>query len=380
MASDGSSGLEAMMAMRAELPSSTKTADELVAEMKRMPLFMTSMDDMDEDNEMLQAIRAIAYEGTRAEVAGNFRTQGNECVKTKQWSDARTFYAKALAALKAPREAAPKDSDVAELDEEVEEKKERALEEACYANRALCHLEMKNYGSCNRDCAGALRLNPRNVKAWYRAAQACLALDKTPEALDACQGGLEIDSTNTALQSLLEKVKKRQTHLAEVDQARRDREQRVIRETATLRFALKQRNIAARKTATPPEMEDAGIKLEDPLDANSTLTIPMILLYPLHAQSDFVKACTEHETVAQHLEYILPTPWDGEHEYTPQSVECYMETVQGGLIKAGKKLSLLKLLASGKIEIVDGLVSVNVVPRARATEWIEDFKRRKGKA
>ncbi|KAK3066697.1 HSP70/90 co-chaperone [Teratosphaeriaceae sp. CCFEE 6253] len=369
MASDADTGLEAMMAMRADLPSSTKTADELVAEMKRMPLFMTSMDDLDEDNEMLQAIRAIAYEGTRAEVAGNFRTQDNECVKEKQWSDARTFYAKGLAALKAPRQGPPPDAEVEEIDEEVEEKKGRALEEACYANR--------NYGSCNRDCAGALRLNPRNVKAWYRAAQACLALDKIAEADDACQGGLDVDPTNVALQSLLVKVEASRSHRADLDQAREDRKARTIRETATLRLA---RNIAARKTASPPEMEDANVKLEDPVNANSTLTIPMMLLYPLHAQSDFVKACTEHETVMQHLEYVLPTPWDEKHEYTLQSVDCYMETLQGGLIKAGKKLSLLKLLASGKVEIVDGLVSVYVVPRARATEWNDVFKRRKGKA
>ena len=222
-------------------------------------------------------------------------------------------------------------------------------------------------------------MNPRNVKAWYRAASACLALDKIPEAIDACQSGLRFDSANAALQTLLTKVEKRKAHVAELDRVRREREQRTAQEQATLRLALKQRNILARQTAKPPEMEDATIKLADPLDAKSTLTFPMILLYPLHAQSDFVKACAEDETVAQHLEYILPTPWDEKHEYSLQSVDCYMETVTGGLIKAGKNLSLLKLLGSGKVEVVDGLVRVNVVPKARAAEWIEEFKRRSGK-
>ncbi len=174
-------------------------------------------------------------------------------------------------------------------------------------------------------------------------------------------------------------MQKRQAHLAGLEKTRRDREQRAAREEATLRLALKQRNIIARRTANPPDMEDAAMKLTDPLDAKSTLSFPMILLYPLHAQSDFVKACGEDETIAQHLEYILPTPWDEMQEYSMPSVECYMETVQGGLIKAGKKVSILKLLESGKVEVVDGLVRVNVVPKARAAEWIEDFKRRKGK-
>jgi len=132
----------------AELPPSRqKTADEVLAEMKKIPLFMTSLDDMDEDNEQLEALRAIAYEGTRAEIADNFRNQGNDCVKQKQCLDAREFYTKALQALNGPIQ--PQDSEeglpdqrVVEIDEEAEEKKERVIEEACYANRALCNLEM----------------------------------------------------------------------------------------------------------------------------------------------------------------------------------------------------------------------------------------------
>ncbi|KAK5240447.1 HSP70/90 co-chaperone, partial [Cryomyces antarcticus] len=54
-----------------------------------------------------------------------------------------------------------------------------------------------------------------------------------------------------------------------------------------------------------------------------------------------------------------------------------METVSGGLIKAGKKMSLLKILNSGKVEVVDGMLKIDVVPKAKAAEWIEDFKRKR---
>jgi len=148
----GSSIDEAMSkvpAASADLPPTRqKTADEVLAEMKKIPLFMTSLDDMDEDNDQLQAIKALAYEGTRAEQATNFRQQGNECVKSRLWSDAREFYTKALQALKAPRkqpqdpEDGLADARVVEIDEEGEEKEEREIEEACHANRALCNLEM----------------------------------------------------------------------------------------------------------------------------------------------------------------------------------------------------------------------------------------------
>ncbi|KAJ9664829.1 HSP70/90 co-chaperone [Coniosporium apollinis] len=362
------------------------TADEVLKMMNRSPLFMTTLDETDGEggeNIELEALKALAYEGTRAEVAGNFREQGNECARAKQWTDAREFYDKAIAALKAPvkpqnPEEGPAVMEIVELDEEAEKKKEVEIEEACYINRALCHLEKKNYRSCIRDCASTLRINPRNIKAYFRSATACLALDKLDEAADACSIGLSVDPQNSALKALSQKISARKAHLEQLERARREREQRKAAEAHTLAVALKARNIRTRTTARPPsDMEDAQIKLEAPLDPSSTLSIPVLLLYPLHAQTDFVKAFRESETLAEHLAYILPVPWDEKGEYTAESVECYVETATGGLVKAGKKLPLSKILGSGKVELVDELLSVNVLPKGAAAAWIEEFKRRR---
>jgi hypothetical protein len=180
--------------------------------------------------------------------------------------------------------------------------------------------------------------------------------------------------------SLLSRLQARKDHLAELEQARKERLERENRAKAILRQALKQRSIATQETDKAPDMDDASISLSNPNDPNSTLTFPTILLYPLHAQSDFVKALPEDESLGQHLEYILPLPWDEAGEYgTADAVECYMETAAGGLVKAGKNLPVGKLLGSGKVEVVDGLVRVNVVPKARAKEWIEEWKVRHGK-
>ena len=126
----------------------SQTADEVLKEMNRIPLFMTTLDETDGEggeNTGLEALKALAYEGTRAEVAENFRHQGNDLARGKRWSDAKEFYDKAIAALKVPRR--PQDAEdhanieVVEIDEETEQKKERDIEEACYVNRALCNLE-----------------------------------------------------------------------------------------------------------------------------------------------------------------------------------------------------------------------------------------------
>lgn len=126
------------------------TADELLKELNRVPLFMTSLDETDGEggeNIDLEALKAIAYEGTRAEIAQNFREQGTELIRTeKRYHEAREFYTKAINALKAP--PPPPDPEqgpqVIEVDEEAEEKKERSIEEVCLVNRALCNLEMSN--------------------------------------------------------------------------------------------------------------------------------------------------------------------------------------------------------------------------------------------
>ncbi|EME81133.1 uncharacterized protein MYCFIDRAFT_140497 [Pseudocercospora fijiensis CIRAD86] len=379
--------------MSAQMPPGMRTreqksADEVLKELNRVPLFMTSLDETDGEggeNVMLEAIKALAYEGTKAEVAANFREQGNEQARAKNWKDARDFYTQAIQTLRGTLKTTEAEPDasvkVIEIDEEAEAKKEREHEEACLVNRALCNLEMKNYGSCNTDCAAALRLNPKNAKAWYRAASACLALDKIPEALDACTSGLQFDASNAALKSLLTATEKRRDYITNLQRERAARKERTRSEQATLRLALKSRNILSRETESPPEMEDAKISLADANDPCSVLSFPVLFLYPLHAQTDFIKAFQENETLLEHLQYILPVPWDEKQEYSDaQVVECYMETVQGGLIKAGKKLSLMKLLGSGKLEIVDGLVRVYVVPKARASEWIEQFKARRSRS
>ena len=238
----------------------------------------------------------------------------------------------------------------------------------------------ENFRSTILDSASALRLNPRNIKAYYRSSLALFALDKLAEASDACTRGLSIDPSNAALKACATKIEARQTTLHGIEQKKQEREQRAQKEKFMLNTALRARNIRTRNTAQPPDMEDASIHLSpDPIAPTSVLMFPVVLLYPLHLQSDFIKAFSETDTVPDHLEYIFPPPWDEKHEYTLGSVELYMETGSGGLIKVGKKVSLGKVLGSPGMEIVDGIVRINVLLKARAAGWIEEMKLRKGK-
>ncbi|KAK5231642.1 HSP70/90 co-chaperone [Exophiala xenobiotica] len=358
---------------------SSKSFEEIVQDMSKTPLFMNSLDEAtsdDGENVMIEAIKALQYEGTKAEVAQGFKERGNEMAADKQWSDAKEFYTKGIVVLTAKGEDKwDKAQDIAE-----EEKQRLTLEEQLYVNRALCNLELKNYRSTTLDCAATLRINPSNIKAHFRSASALFALDKVLEALDVASRGIKIDPDNVALKKLLGQIRARAQVKEEQDRRRLAEQRRRRQEQLVLEAALKARNIQLRGSKHAPNLEDAVIRLSpDPLSPKSLLEFPVMLLYPMHNQSDFIKAWAEKDAIVHHLSYILPLPWDTENAYKQSTVDCYMDTVGGGLMKIGKKLTLLEALSNGKTEIVDGLVRIHVVPVSLASQWIAEVKRKKGK-
>jgi len=352
-----------------------KSTAEILADLNKTPLFMTEL----EENDELEAFKALAYEGTPAEVAQNFRERGNECFKERQWADAKEFYTKGIQVLQEEQRKRATDTRSSHI-KSSEEQEELLVLETSFVNRAACHLALQNYRSCTLDCAAVLRLNPKNVKAYYRSAKALLALSKISEADDVCARGLALDPSNSALKSVAEQIITKSTELQAKKQMEMERGQQKRKEDMLLKAALKARDIKVRKTNQPPEMEDARVHLvPDPGDPTSELVFPTVLLYPLRLQSDFIKDFGETETLGSRLAHILaePAPWDSENEYTYKGVECYMETLTGGLIKVGKNITLLKVLGGGNVEVVDEVVKIFVVPKSKSEAWIKDFKAKK---
>ena len=217
------------------------------------------------------------------------------------------------------------------------------------------------------------------MKAYYRSASALLNLDKLPEAKDAVYRGLQFETNNTSLKKLSVQIESRSTTKEALGRKARLESERKAKESITLYAALRARGILLKWSKKPPDLEDAGIHLSpDTLSPKSLLVFPVVLLYPMHSQSDFIKAFAEKDKIADHLSYILPLPWDTTTEYKLDDVECYMDTPKGGLIKVGKKLSLLQVLANGKTIVMDALVSIHVVPSKLAGKWIEEVKSKKG--
>ncbi|XP_048464430.1 mitochondrial import receptor subunit TOM34 [Rhincodon typus] len=77
-----------------------------------------------------------------------------------------------------------------------------------YTNRALCHLQLKQYPEAVQDCTAALALDPNNLKAFYRRALARKELKDYAGSVTDLQEMLKRDPSNSAGQRLLQEVQK----------------------------------------------------------------------------------------------------------------------------------------------------------------------------
>lgn len=346
----------------------TQSTPEFLTSMSRMPLFSSSTAEADPDQ--LAAFTSLVYEGTPSEIAANFRAQGNDAFRHKRWRDALTFYTKALETPSLPDDP---------------------IREICLINRAAANLELRNYGSVLRDCAKAIEGNPGNVKAHYRAASALVALERWSEAVEILTRGLLLNLDHTqrkSIQALL--TKSREGLVAAEEKQAKEGEARALQRQAEveLKLALRKRGITVRRSqdTKAPDLEGAKVALVTDTTAGSSntkiLVFPVVILYPINAQSDFVPTWREDESCNDRIGgQVLaePPPWDAQSEYTWKDVEVFMQTTTGGLVKVGKKVPLGEVLGGGKVEIVGELVTLMVVPKGRRDWWIEEWKKRKVK-
>jgi hypothetical protein len=196
-----------------------------------------------------------------------------------------------------------------------------------YSNRAQANLLLKNYGKTVEDSKKAIELNPKNIKAYYRAAKAYSALGKHTDAMEICELGLKEEPNNKPIQEELKTAK----DLLDAQRLRDESKEREIREQEAKRFelhkALKQRKIVMGPFLSPASqhsyMEHSPVYLDD----EKKMHWPVLFLYEEHGASDFVKDFCEDDTFGMHLERMFPTDqrcdWDTEKKYVHNNVEVY---------------------------------------------------------
>ncbi|CCF58450.1 hypothetical protein KAFR_0E02980 [Kazachstania africana CBS 2517] len=341
-----------------------KSTDEVLEELNRMPFFMTKLDDTDGDggsNMELEALKALAYEGEPHEIAENFKNQGNDLYKVKRFRDAREIYTKGI----------EMKCDVAKINESL------------YANRAACQLELKNFRSCISDCKTALTYNPKNIKCYFRMGKAFTAINKFESARESIEFGQKIDNDNKSFENLLNIIKNKEEEIRKYEEkklkAQQDRENKKI----MLQDALTLRNVKSIKTNSPANMmEEAKVRLEDPMDFESQMIYPALVMYPTTDEFDVIAEVGELSTVQDLLDLVMnrPTDWfemPGHENFSPNKLIAFMETQAGGLIKVGKKLTFHDILKkqSPSVPLFDDAIKIYFVPKSESDTWISKWNK-----
>lgn len=335
-----------------------KTTDEVLEELNKMPFFMNKLDP-DESNVELEALKAMAYEGEPHEIATNFKNQGNDLYKGKRFKDARAMYLKALDVK----------CDVLSINESL------------YLNLAACELEIKNYRSCINYCREALKLNAKNVKAFFRIGKAYLELGRFEDSLEAVQVGLAVDPENGALKSIQSKATEKLKRKKELENRTLAQKQKEKELQEFLDLAVQIRNITLVDTKQPASLlKDTKLTLENPTDFESQLIFPAMVLYPTTDEFDFIASVSELSTPNDLLDVVLnrPAEWfaqPGHKDFTASKLHAYMETLSGGLIKIGKKVTFHDVLKmeKPKAPLFDKSLRVYFVPKTEAQGWLDNW-------
>lgn len=138
---------------------------------------------------------------------------------------------------------------------------------------------------------------------------------------------------------------------------------------------------------------------------HTPLIFPTFLMYPTHAQSDFITHFHQETSLDDQLAQMFPpsssssssssgipfAEWDTKRQYYTSNLVVYVETRHRRLLKVGKELTLREVLAKGVrpadkatgqprdgIVLKDGLLSFIVLPKGEEEKkWIDEYKRQR---
>lgn len=159
-------------------------------------LLPDSPEDSDLDFKKLVTIKE-AVEKVKA--IGNDLFKKGDCTKALRKYKKATKY---LQHVEEP-ESEKEDETPSAIDTEL-----RKIVISLYLNSAACKLKINESQSAYEDCQEVLNLEPSNVKAMYRQAQACSEMKEYDNAKNILTKALEIDAENKAVIGELSKVKK----------------------------------------------------------------------------------------------------------------------------------------------------------------------------
>jgi len=346
------------------------------------PIFATTQEDLDRSG-MKEAFTSLLYDDPPAQMMLELKKKGNAAFQNgkhnvaknyQYYRDAVNHYYEAISwAEKVEPNRLPTDGEGKEINNEeliFTDDQLRDLKSNLYANAAMAHLQLKNWGHVRDDSKKALEFNSSNIKAIYRLAKAYQMLQNWEDAGDAIEAGLKMDNQNTDLKNL-QRVLDAKVLRARTDRQKRERAraERVAKVKELWKYCKEQSIQLGRlplvSSVTDDENDEGAVHgSEDELrwhhhyphtgklptfthQEDSTCTWPVMFLYPSHKNSDFIEHFAESDMFALHMAQIFPeadevdddtynegmqdrshrstTLWDYNHEFKCSSLAVYFE-------------------------------------------------------
>lgn len=354
------------------------TEDNWETEMQKHPFFANqeAFDGSQELSPLMKGIQDLKYspdENTPAELANNYKEDGNFNFKCKKYRLAVLSYSEGL-----------RNANLALLDENDMNESEKShvvtLKAQLITNRAASQFRLGNYRSSLLDCRLALKNLPEHYKAIDRAIECCIKLKRHKECMDWCEKGIEITKSSN---ETVERLEKLQYSRAQAEKRFREAERNKRKEEAaarkakaedqTLISAIQSRGIkikvdvashdeGANSMANMTDIEPCHpaalqkkVKLMTDESGSSVLVWPVLFLYPEHGETDFIEQFTETDTLGDHLSLMFdqsePPPWDTDAKYRSSTdIHMYFEDsrceARPTLVKVDTKKCLLTVLSS----------------------------------
>ena len=354
------------------------TEENWESEMEKHPFFATqnSLDGSKELSPLMKGLQDLKYspeENTPAELAANYKEDGNFNFKCKKYRLAVMAYSEGLRNVKLAMSTFDEMND--------QEKKDiTTLKAQLITNRAASQYRLGNYRSSLIDCRMALKELPQHLKAIDRAVECCNKLNRHKECMEWCDKALQI--INPQESQDLDKRKKLQDTRAQVEKRYREGERNRRKQEAAMKkekaeeqklfTAIQTRGIKIKKADSSENPDKSSMIIMSDIEpchpaalnkkvrlvtlegSESVLVWPVLFLYPEHGESDFIEEFTENDILYDHLCLMFdqsePPPWDREGKYRScKDINVYFEDARceasPKLIMADTKKSLLELIS-----------------------------------
>ena len=133
----------------------------------------------------------------RFSYATEHKAKGTRYYKAGLWLFAARHYSKAIRSLILARSQLPVDENCDDF---------TLLQVQCYSNLAACQLKLERYQHVIENCSKVIQMEASNIKAFYRRAQAHVALNNFDEAGFDIKKALLLDPKNRELLQLTKQL------------------------------------------------------------------------------------------------------------------------------------------------------------------------------